>query len=375
MRGSRRRAVAHCVPLAGVVLLAGCIPSVTPPPDYRQSAAYVPSPAVPSTPRDRPANPARPRARASEVSTLPAAPPAWESHPAAADGRIVAAGSYVVQPGDTLRRVAIRTGSGALAIARANGLAEPYTIAVGQRLTIPGGRYHVIQRGDTGIAIARAYGVPWSQIVDANGLSEPYQLRAGWKLLIPGGGTGGARPTTAAERAAAFHLDVEDLVTGSEPAIAENRAPARPAESARRVLASTTPVATPTKLVGGFSWPVHGKIISPFGPGAAGVRNDGIQIAVPEGTPVRAAADGVVAYVGDSIPSLGGLVIIKHGDGYTTVYGNADKLLVQRGQAVKRGQEIAVSGTSGAVTQPSLHFEVRKGRDPIDPLGALGGSS
>ena len=75
------------------------------------------------------------------------------------------------------------------------------------------------------------------------------------------------------------------------------------------------------------------------------------------------------------IPSLGGLVIVKHGDGYTTVYGNAQKLLVQRGQSVRRGQEIAVSGETGAVTQPSLHFEIRKGRDPVDPLGALSGSS
>jgi murein DD-endopeptidase MepM/ murein hydrolase activator NlpD len=101
------------------------------------------------------------------------------------------------------------------------------------------------------------------------------------------------------------------------------------------------------------------------------VRSDGIQIAVPEGTPVLAAADGVVAYVGNSIPSLGGLVIVKHGDGYTTVYGNAKKLLVQRGQSVRRGQEIAVSGETGSVNRPSVHFEIRKGRDPIDPLGKL----
>ena len=343
------------------MLLGGCIPHIEEPPQRYATA-----------PREAPPPP---RARDQHVSALPSSPPAWEAHPAAASARSVAASTVVVRPGDTLGRIADRAGAGVLAIARANGLAPPYAVTPGQRLTIPGGRYHVIQRGDTGIAIAQAYGVPWSDIVDANGLTPPYLLRAGWRLLIPGGGPAGAAPSTAAQRAAAFHLDVEDLVTGSEPAVAANHRPARPSKSPARVLASTTPVETPARLVGGFSWPVRGRVITAFGPGKGGVRSDGIQIAVPQGTPVLAAADGVVAYVGSSIPSLGGLVIVKHGDGYTTVYGNAKKLLVQRGQSVRRGQEIAVSGETGAATQPSLHFEIRKGRDPIDPLGKLAGSS
>ncbi|MGN6375234.1 MAG: peptidoglycan DD-metalloendopeptidase family protein [Sphingomonas sp.] len=360
------RSFARIAPLAATGLLAGCIPSAAPPPGYGGSTRYA---APPPPARSQPV-PSR-----EQVRQARSAAPAWETNPVTPEAHQVGGRSYVVQPGDTLRRVAEKTGAGALAIAAANRIPEPYTIGVGQRLTIPGGRYHTVERGDTGIGIARAYGVPWTEIVDANGLSEPYTLRAGWRLLIPGGGATGRAPSTAAERAAAFHLDVEDLVTGSEPAIADNKEPARPTPSPHRVLASTTPVQTPSRLVGGFSWPVEGPVISPFGPGAAGVRNDGIQIAVPEGTPVRAAADGVVAYVGSSIPSLGGLIIIKHGDGYTTVYGNTKKLLVQRGQSVKRGQEIALSGETGAVTQPSLHFEIRRGRDPVDPLGKLSGTS
>src|SRR3546814_4402308 len=82
---------------------------------------------------------------------------------------------------------------------------SPYVIRAGQRLTIPGGRYHEITRGQTGIAIARAYGVEWSRIVAVNGLTEPYLLRTGWRLLIPGGAEPGQ--TSAAERAAAFTLD------------------------------------------------------------------------------------------------------------------------------------------------------------------------
>src|SRR3546814_19861335 len=104
-----------------------------------------------------------------------------------------------------------------------------------------------------------------------------------------------------------------------------------------------------------------------------GKRSDGIQIAAPVGTPVAAAADGVVAYAGTGIPSLGGLVILKHGDGWVTVYGNASSLLVKRGQSVKRGQRIALSGQSGSAPAPGVHFEVRKGRDAVDPLGQLPG--
>lgn len=345
--------------LTAALLLGGCIPQMGPPPDYY------------TTPRRDSAPQAHPSEQ--QVTALPAAKPAWEAHPVTPNGRFVPASTVTVRPGDTLDRIADRTGAGLLAIARANGLAPPYALTPGQQLAIPGGRYHPIERGDTGIAIAQAYGVSWSDIVDANGLTPPYLLRAGRRLLIPGGAP--APHSTAAERAAAFHLDVEDLVTGSEPAVAANREPVAPTASPRRVLSSTTPVETPDRLVGGFSWPVRGPVITAFGPGKSGVRSDGIQIAVPEGTPVLAAADGVVAYVGSSIPSLGGLVIIKHGDGYTTVYGNAKKLLVQRGQSVTRGQEIAVSGETGAVTRPSLHFEIRKGRDPIDPLGKLAGRS
>jgi murein DD-endopeptidase MepM/ murein hydrolase activator NlpD len=346
--------------LTAALLLGGCIPQMGPPPNtYAAPQGTAP----------------RAQAPEDQVSTLPTAKPAWEAHPVTPNGHYVPPSTVTVRPGDTLRRIATRTGTGVLALARANGLSSPYSVTAGEHLAIPGGRYHLIERGDTGIAIAQAYGVHWSDIIDANGLTEPYLLRAGARLLIPGGGTPPRAGSTAAERAAAFHLDIDDLVTGAQPALADNAKPAAPTASPRRVLASTTPIQTPSRLVGGFSWPVRGPVITGFGPGKSGVRSDGIQIAVPAGTPVLAAADGVVAYVGSSIPSLGGLVIIKHGDGYTTVYGNARKLLVQRGQSVTRGQEIAVSGETGAVDRPSVHFEIRKGRDPIDPLGKLAGNS
>jgi len=292
--------------------------------------------------------------------------PAWEARPVTPDAQEVSGGDYVVEPGDTLRGIAIRTGAGSEAIARANGLLAPFTILVGQRLLIPGGRYHLVRPGETGIAIARAYGVEWLRIVAANDLIDPYILRAGQRIVIPATG-----PLSAAERARAFHLDIEDIVTGSEPALATNERPARPSTSPARILPPTAAIATPPRRTGSFDWPVEGSVVRKFGPGASGERNDGIKIAVPIDTPVLATADGVVAYTGDGVAGLGGLVMLKHGDGWTSVYGHTRQVLVQRGQSVKRGQAIALSGDSGFADRPQLHFELRNGRSPVDPAGQL----
>lgn len=332
-------------------LVGGCIP-----PGAGPSVR-----AAPQDPTDPTAAPRR-----DDVPALPAPVSAWEARRVTADARTITASEYVVAPGDTLRRIADKTGAGSEAIARANNLPPPYTIRVGQRLAIPGGRYHLVRAGETGIAIARAYGVNWSRIVTENDLAEPYILRTGMRLLIPGD----PRTMTLEERAAAFRLNIDDIVTGGQPAIAETARPTRPTASSARILPPDAAVAAPTTLRGGFAWPAKGTVIRRFGPIASGERSDGIKIAVPLDTPILAAADGTVAYVGSEIPSLGGLVILQHGSGWTSVYGHAGQLLVQRGQSVKRGQMIALSGDSGT-NRAQLHFELRQGRTPVDPIPRL----
>ncbi|MEG3177479.1 M23 family metallopeptidase [Sphingomonas sp. RB3P16] len=355
-----------------LTMLTACIPN----PDRPDGGYRPPRDRYDDPPRDAPRRDDRytapveryePRRIDEGVSALPAPPPAWQARPVSPDAPTVPATSYVVRPGDTLRAIADRTGSGSEAIARANELAPPFVVRSGQRLTIPGGRYHLVRAGQTGIAIARAYAVDWSRIISANDLREPYTLRVGMRVLIPG--TTGS--STAAERAAAFRLDIDDLVTGSEPALAADERPVRAAASPRRVLASTQALAEPTRLTSGFDWPVRGRIITRFGPGASGEKFNGVNIAVPLGTPILASADGVVAYAGSGVPTLGGLVIVKHGASWATVYGNASQLLVRRGQAVKRGQTIALSGDSGSASRPEVHFEMRKGRSPVDPQRQL----
>ena len=118
-----------------------------------------------------------------------------------------------------------------------------------------------------------------------------------------------------------------------------------------------------------FRWPARGRIIQGFKTGG----NDGINIAVPEGTSVKAAESGVVAYAGSELKGYGNLVLIRHPNGFVSAYANNGELSVKRGETVKRGQIIAKSGQSGNVNSPQLHFELRKGSTPVDPTSYLAG--
>ena len=267
------------------VLLAGCVPAAiapTPP-----APAPAPAPFAPPPTQER-------------VEQLPAPRPAWEARPVTPDARSVPAQEIIVRSGDTLGRIAERSGASLEAIARANAIAPPYALRAGQRLAIPGGRYHRVAPGQTGIAIARAYGVPWSQVVAANALTEPYLLKAGQRVLIP------APPASTAARAAAFTLDVDTILTGGEPAVASAGATKRPATGARRVLPATVPVTAPAAAPGRFIWPLAGRVVRRFGAGASGERFDGIEIAVAEGTPVKASAAGIAIAAGGLLRDAGG---------------------------------------------------------------------
>lgn len=119
-----------------------------------------------------------------------------------------------------------------------------------------------------------------------------------------------------------------------------------------------------------FRWPARGRVISGFS-GKGG--NEGITIALPEGTPVKAAEGGVVAYSGSELKGYGNLVLVRHDNGFVSAYANNGELLVKRGEKVKRGQTIAKSGQTGNVSSPQLHFELRKGSTPVDPMQHLSG--
>jgi murein DD-endopeptidase MepM/ murein hydrolase activator NlpD len=292
--------------------------------------------------------------------------PSWSPAVVERNSVNVEGGSYIVQPGDTLYRIVSNTGASLADIASANNLSAPYVLRAGQRLTIPSGLYHNVGAGETGIAIARAYGVSWSEVVTLNALEAPYVLNVGQRLRLPASaslntaaatntGSGSLSPE---QRASGFSLNIDDVVTGSAPATTS-------------VAGSASVLSRPAQNAGSFSWPLDGQLISRFGSLGDGKVNDGINIAAAKGTSVLSAGDGTVVYSGNEIGVFGGLILIDHGGGWVTAYGHLGDLRVKRGDQIKSGQSIGSVGETGYVDQPQLHFEIRKDRQPIDPITKL----
>ena len=227
---------------------------------------------------------------------------------------------------------------------------------------------YTVQSGDTLSAIARKTGVPVTDIKAANGMKDGF-LRVGQTLVIPHGSqtVAAAKPSAVDPITTGAAGPVKKATNSPVAAYTPPRATDAVIEDAEKVVASA-PDATG---IGRMRWPVRGRVISAYGGKNAGKANDGIDIAVPEGTPVKAAENGVVIYAGDGLKEFGNTVLVRHEDGLVTVYGHASELKVSRGEKVKRGQEIARSGMSGSADMPKLHFEVRKNSAPVDPSSFL----
>ena len=114
-------------------------------------------------------------------------------------------------------------------------------------------------------------------------------------------------------------------------------------------------------------WPISGNVLKGFGQGADGIRNDGVNIAAAPGADVKAAAGGEVVYAGSELAGFGNLVLIRHPGGWVTAYAHADALKVKEGDLVKQGQAIATAGQTGNASSTQVHFELRKGKEPVDP--------
>jgi murein DD-endopeptidase MepM/ murein hydrolase activator NlpD len=235
----------------------------------------------------------------------------------------------------------------------------------------------VVNHGDTLLSIARRNHVSVAELARANNLEPSTKLRLGMKLTVPGARGAAAAPAQA--------IAAAQPAVPSPPATKLAAATAGPLQTAHLAQATTkiedapaaeTPIkaSEATGALPTFRWPVRGRVIAAYGAKTNGKVNDGINLAVPEGTPVKAAEDGVVAYSGNELKGYGNLVLIRHANGYVTAYAHASELLVKRGDIIKRGQIIAKSGQSGEVGSPQLHFEIRKGSSPVDPLQFLKGA-
>jgi murein DD-endopeptidase MepM/ murein hydrolase activator NlpD len=233
---------------------------------------------------------------------------------------------------------------------------------------------HVVNHGDTLHSIAHRYHVTVGELARANSLDAGAKLKLGMRLNVP------AKVAAAAPAAPVAAPQPVAVAPAAAPRLASAAAPqsARLAQASPAAEDDAPPTATKVSETTGalptFRWPVRGKVIAGYGAKTNGKSNDGINLAVPEGTPVKAAEDGVVAYAGNELKGYGNLVLVRHANGYVTAYAHASELLVKRGDTIKRGQVIAKSGQSGEVASPQLHFEIRKGSNPVDPLQFLNGA-
>ena len=305
------------------------------------------------------------------------APEWWDggpSRPASSnEGQVAPGGTYVVQRGDSVYRIARAQDVPIRSLIDSNNLQPPYDIYPGQRLLIPHGRYHIVQRGETVYSISRRYDVDMASLTQLNRIPPPYEIQVGEKLQIPGRGAqtqmASNVPTPQARPSATPQSDRETRTAMTLPL----KRPARTAVATSYTpRAPKKPIPAPPAATGRFIWPVQGKVISSYGPKANGLHNDGINIAVPEGTPVHAAQSGVVAYAGNELKGYGNLLLIRHSNGWVTAYAHNSKLLVKRGDKVVRGQEISLAGKTGSVVTPQVHFEIRKGAKALNPTGLIG---
>ena len=375
----------------------------------RGVASYVPPAAVPAAapqpayaqPTHSYAPPAQP-----QLETTGAVPPR-----SVAAARPTGGTKIIVGTSDTLEILAKRYRVSPAEILAANGYKGPRALSPGQQLTIPHpgavaaapaaqpvatpvaaapvapkpvavaaatapSTVHFVNRGETLASIARQNHLTPAELARANNLDQASPLKLGARLTVP------AKAAAVAAPVAPVATVPQAVATVPAPAPTTRVAAAGPVQTARLAQANPAPEkeeeparpAETTSSLPTFRWPARGKVITSYGAKTNGKSNDGINIAVPEGTPVKAAEDGVVAYAGNELKGYGNLVLVRHSNGYVTAYAHASELMVKRGDPIKRGQVIAKSGQSGEVGSQQLHFEIRKGSSPVDPLQFLNGA-
>ncbi len=312
-----------------------------------------------------------------------------------ANGGVLAAGQSVVIPTFGPARNSAKTAAGdidlqknvpapvnqseqkiaVLPSARDKSLAEP------GKITPPGGKplggTYTVKAGDTLTKIARETGTSVDALKAANGMTDG-TVRIGQTLKVGNVATDPVRTASVPQKPAeqmpaapkAAAAQPAPVVAKVEPAVA---APSKPAAAENASLsevekkADVASIAPKSTGIDKYRWPVNGAVIAGYGSNVNGSRNDGIDISVPEGTPIKAAENGVVIYAGNGLKQLGNTVLVRHDDGKVTVYGHASAINVTRGQKVTRGQTLAASGMSGDAQRPQVHFEVRKDATPVNP--------
>jgi murein DD-endopeptidase MepM/ murein hydrolase activator NlpD len=295
----------------------------------------------------------------------------------------VSAGRVLVMP----HLVAITPDqSGQATVALANPPA-PQSVSAPAARPLTSGGTHTVVTGDTLFNISQRAGTTVEALMTLNNLGGQSQVRIGQVLRLPGTAASAPAPVVAvaapkpapapiqlASNAPLPKIPQPPAVEAAVKAVAAGGAQIPAAQASltpprAAIDASEGPSANGTT----FRWPVRGRIIAGFGTGTAGQRNDGINLAVPEGTSVKAAEAGTVIYAGNELEGYGNLILVRHADGWVSAYAHNKDLMVKRGDSVTRGQIIGHAGMTGSVSAPQVHFELRQGSKPVNPLDHLSG--
>jgi murein DD-endopeptidase MepM/ murein hydrolase activator NlpD len=273
------------------------------------------------------------------------------------------AATYTVQPGETLFGVARKVGMTPVELASINGFGTDTQLQVGQTLRIKSGAATgtAVAAKDTKPTQLGAPPKPLGQLV-MNGNGQPVDQPITQPKI---------RLTSPAETAETGQLVANAPKIPTVPALPDATPPATDAKATADIDSAADAASADGKS---FRWPVRGRIISGFGSKPNGEKNDGINLAVPEGTSVKAVEAGTVIYAGNELAGYGNLILIRHADGWVSAYAHNKDMLVKRGDVIQRGQTIAHAGMTGSVTAPQVHFELRKGAKPVNPLDYLAGA-
>lgn len=357
------------------------------PPPYQIVADLGPSLGVPAVAEARGVSPENSR-RPGGGRRLPADDPS--------------ARAIEIQRNDTLYDISRRYSVNMRALIETNGLEPPYALAPGSVIHLPAPNIHVVESGETLYSVSRRYNVDTRSLGLLNGIGRPWTVYPGDELLLPPLARDQSRSQPTKPLAAATPAPQPPVLATPPakpvpPKVAPPKSPAT-APSIASVngpisLATPTapeipkadpkpapapvakpPVTPPAKQMqvdtGGdreFVWPISGTVLKGYGPAADGQRNDGVNISATKGTQVKAAAGGEVVYAGSELAGFGNLVLIRHPGGWVTAYAHSDSVLVREGDLVRQGQAIATVGSTGNAGSPQVHFELRKGKEPVDP--------
>jgi len=318
--------------------------------------------------------------------------PAGQSSAATQRGAIQPTGNQqiTVGTGDTLYSISRRYKVSVVKLMELNSLSDS-KLNIGQRLIVPGkGPVKAVQRasiakrpqlvratssgtytvrpGENFRSIAKKLKISPSKLADINGITDPGSIRAGEVLILPTRGkTVRARSVQRRQNLNVRSVKTKSIKLGSAKSKTTQVSKKQISVAAKKIGKKASGATV-------FRWPVRGRIIEKFGPRGDGTHNDGINLAVPNGTRVKAAEAGIVAYAGSELKGYGNLVLIRHDNNWVSAYAHNDKLMVKRGDKIKRGQVVARAGTSGSVEQPQVHFELRKGSKPVNPTKYMAGT-